>query len=379
MHIAFLTPEYPHEKLNRSGGLGTSIKNLAMALLQKDVKVTVFVVYQSKNEEFEDEGVIIKSIAHKKYPFLGWYLERKRIQKIVQKDISENAINLIEAPDWTGVSAFMRFSIPLVIRIHGSDAYFCHLENRKQKWKNYFQERNALTNANAIISVSDFSGALTTSIFKLKKKTKTIYNGIDIDKFSPSLECEPNQILYFGTLVRKKGVLELAQIFNLIIEKNPEAKLLLIGKDNMDVFEKKSTLSLFKSLLSSAASQQLNYIPEVPYNQVKSYISNASVVVLPSFAEAFPMTWLETMAMEKPLVASNIGWSKELIENGITGYAINPTNHKTYAETIKSLLEDKTLCHKVGKAARQKIVNEFSMSLVVDKNIEYYKHIISKR
>lgn len=204
MHIAFLTPEYPHEKLNRSGGLGTSIKNLAMALLQKDVKVTVFVVYQSKNEVFEDEGVIIKSIAHKKYPFLGWYLERKRIQKIVQKDISENAINLIEAPDWTGVSAFMRFSIPLVIRIHGSDAYFCHLENRKQKWKNYFQERNALINADAIISVSDFSGGLTTSIFKLKKKTKTIYNGIDIDKFSPSLECEPNQILYFGTLVRKK-------------------------------------------------------------------------------------------------------------------------------------------------------------------------------
>ena len=41
----------------------------------------------------------------------------------------------IEAPDWTGITAFMRLKAPLVIRFHGSDTYFCHLEKTASKNK----------------------------------------------------------------------------------------------------------------------------------------------------------------------------------------------------------------------------------------------------
>jgi len=57
-------------------------------------------------------------------------------------------------PDWTGISAFMNLKCPIVIKCHGSDTYFCALEKRKQKFKNYFLEKKALKSADYILSVS---------------------------------------------------------------------------------------------------------------------------------------------------------------------------------------------------------------------------------
>ena len=109
MHIAFLTPEYPHPDLNRSGGLGTSIKNLASSLVEAGERVTVFVYSQAEDREFEDQGVQIHSIAKRKYTFAGWYLHRKFLQRYINKIILLDGINVLEAPDWTGITALMHF------------------------------------------------------------------------------------------------------------------------------------------------------------------------------------------------------------------------------------------------------------------------------
>ena len=73
MNIGFLTPEYPHPKVSHAAGIGTSIKNLAMALVDKGVKVYVFVYHQKVNEVFTDQGATIHLIAKKNYQFLTWY------------------------------------------------------------------------------------------------------------------------------------------------------------------------------------------------------------------------------------------------------------------------------------------------------------------
>ena len=123
-----------------------------------------------------------------------------------------------------------------------------------------------------------------------------------------------NQILYFGTIIRKKGVLELANIFNEVHSQRPETELLLLGKDVVDVFENRSTKELFKKRLTNTALKNVFFENEVPYSEVQSIIANSAVVVLPSFAEALPMTWLEAMAMEKAIVTSDVGWASEVME-----------------------------------------------------------------
>lgn len=378
MHIGFLTPEYPHPSLSPSGGLGTSIKNLAVRLAASGVKVTVFVVFQNQDETFEDHSVKITSIKLKKHRVFGWYKERKRIQYFIQKEISKESIEVLEAPDWTGISAFMKFSVPLVIRLNGSDAYFCKLDDRKQKFKNFIFEKIALKNACKIVSVSTFTGTITKKIFGLKNNIQTIHNSIDVDQFLPNnSEINDGQILYFGTIIRKKGVLELAKAFNLIIDKSSIANLLLVGKDAIDVFTKRSTIQLFYDLLSPKARASVTHLQEVPYDEIKSHIHKANVVVLPSFAEAFPMTWLETLALEKPLVSSNIGWANELMVNNSTGFSVDPKNHEEFALKIIELLESPKLCEAFGKAGRLRVVENFSAQKITNQNIEFYKSVIN--
>jgi glycosyltransferase involved in cell wall biosynthesis len=89
------------------------------------------------------------------------------------------------------------------------------------------------------------------------------------------------------------------------------------------------------------------------------------------------MTWLEAMAMEKPLVTSNIGWAKEVMLNGETGYTEDPEDHKAYAQKILYLLDYPKEAEKMGKAARQQVLKKFSTEVVVKQNLEFYRHVIT--
>jgi len=377
MHIAFLTPEYPHAALNRSGGLGTSIKNLASSLVEAGERVTVFVYSQAEDREFEDQGIKIHSIAKRKYKFAGWYLHRRFLQRYVNREILLHKIDILEAPDWTGITALMRFKCPLVIRCNGSDGYFCHLDNRKQKPKNRWFEKQALKNADHILAVSAFTAKLTKAIFGLKKEIQVIPNSIDSDQFKPvQIPEAPNRLLYYGSIIRKKGVLELAEICNVVFEQNREARLILAGNDVRDVFTGRSTQELFMELVKPEFQNQIEFKGLLPYASVQEEIAKASVVVLPSFAEALPMTWIEAMAMEKALVTSDIGWANEVMIDGETGYTVDPQNHEEYADAVLKLLDDDELRSKMGANARKQVVEHFATGVVVKQNLEFYKGIV---
>ncbi|MBT8393582.1 MAG: glycosyltransferase family 4 protein [Bacteroidia bacterium] len=380
MHIGFITSEYPHPKVKHAAGIATSIKNLAVTLAKKGEKVVVFVYHQDLNEVVIDQGVEIHLIKAKSYSLFGWYLSRKHIQNYVNSIVNKEGIQLLEAPDWTGITAFMKFKVPLVIRFHGSDAYFCMLEGRKQKLKNSWYERIALKNAAAYIAPTTFAGEETSKIFNLeKKKVKTIHYGLEMKKFinDHPHKFNENTILYIGTIIRKKGVFELAQIFNKIIENNPQARLIMIGSDSPDLKSgSSSTYHLIKEIFSDNAKNQVEYLGQVPYSQVMEHIKNAHVCTFPSFAETLGMVTIESMALQKPVVNTSIGWAKELIDDGVNGYLVNPMEIDIYTKRILALLNDKNLCDRIGKAARLKIESTFDIDKIADMNINYYKSII---
>ncbi|WP_405199448.1 glycosyltransferase family 4 protein [Christiangramia sp. LLG6405-1] len=379
MHIGFITPEYPHYNSTPSGGLGTSIKNLATSLVDKEINVSVFIYGQQKDHNFKEDGINFHFIKQGNYSFFGWFRYRKFLESYINRSIVRDNIDLIEAPDWTGITAFIKLSCPLLIRMNGSDAYFCYMDGRKQKLKNRFFEKTALKSADALISVSEFTAEKTKELFKLNSEIAVIPNSIEIDLFKPAkIKGEGKTILYFGTFIRKKGVLELAVIFNEVVIKHPETELWSIGKDVVDIFERRSTLELFQEKLSPLAKQQFKFLPEVTYSEIKEHVAEAAVIVLPSFAEAMPMTWLEAMAMEKALVTSNIGWAKEVMEDEVTGFTVNPKDHNQFAEKVLFLLNNPEKRKQMGKAARKKIQNEFATKVVVERNINFYKNQLQR-
>jgi len=266
----------------------------------------------------------------------------------------------------------------LVIRENGSDTYFCHLDNRKVKFKNKFLEKRALKNADGLISVSAFTGLLTNQLLGLNKKFIVIPNSIDASLFQPKpSESNKLSILYFGTLIRKKGLLELPKIFNFVHNSNTEVELILVGKDSGEFkIGSSSTWQLMQPLFNETALKKVSYLGAVEYSKIQNFIKDATVCVFPTFAEALPVSWLEAMAMEKAIVASNIGWAKEMIDDGKEGFLVRPTHHQEYAERILELLDNAHKRTLFGKAAREKVKAKFSHNLVAKQSVEFYKSVI---
>ena len=384
MKICFLTPEYPHDKTGNSGGLGTSIKNLAHELTALDHEVVILVYEQNQDAVFFDKAVEVHQIKNIKIKGLSWYFTRKKLEKVINTLYDKNKIEIIEATDWTGITSFIKpKKCPIVIKLNGSDTYFCHLDKRPVKWINKFHEKRALQNADGHVSVSAYTAKMTNEIFKQNNKFTVIHNGIDMSLFQKNDDITTeynNVILYFGTLIRKKGLLELPHVFNIIHQNNPNAQLVLVGKDTSDIISgNASTWQMMQDLFTPSALEKVTYFGPVAYSDVKKQIEKATVCVFPTYAEALPVSWLEAMAMEKAIVASNIGWGNEIVENGVSGFIAHPSNHQEYADRILQLLAATSLREKMEHNAKLRITSHFEINLIANQNLNFYKKVIEKQ
>jgi glycosyltransferase involved in cell wall biosynthesis len=379
MKIAFLTPEFPHPKMGSSGGIGTSIYNLSKGLTQAGHQVFVLVYGQSEDVIFVENDITYYRIKNIKIKGFSRFLTQKKIEKIINLLIKNNNLDLVEAPDWTGITSRIRPNCPVVIRLNGSDTYFCHLDKRPVKFLNKFHEQRALQNADALLSVSHYTAEVTKQLFSLNRNFQIIPNSIDLEKFSNdhSIGFQENTILYFGTLIRKKGSLELPLIFNEVYKHNKQAELILIGRDASDILTKNvSTWEMMQPLFDGEAMQNVSYLGSVSYDKIKEFINTSTVCVFPTFAEALPVSWIEAMAMQKAIVASNIGWATEVLDDNVNGFLVHPQDHENYAKKIIQLLENEALRHQFGIEARKKIAQKFSIEVVAKQSANFYKKIL---
>ena len=379
MHIGFITSHFPFHDTKSVGGIGTSIKNLSGELVALGHNVSVFVYGQEKDDKFIEGGITLVKIKNIKIKGLSWYLTRKKIQNTILKEHKISKIDIVETPDWEGISSFISLRCPVVIRLNGSDTYFCHLDNRPVKWINKFHEKRALAKADGHLAVSQYTADVTNQLFHINKKFTIIPNSINTNLFSNTDSYnDAKTILYFGGIIRKKGVLEIPHYFNQVIEKIPDTQLILIGQDMYDKLTgNASTFQMMQQLFSLKAGLNVKFLGSVPYQEIKKYIEKATLCIFPSYAEALPVSWIEAMAMAKPVVASNIGWSKEVIDDGVDGFLANPGQHSEYADKIIQLLQDKGLQKELGIEARKKIEQKFSMSVVAQQSLLFYKSLIN--
>jgi alpha-maltose-1-phosphate synthase len=376
MQIGFLTGELPIKGMS-SGGIGTSTWNLARAMVALGHEVVVFWFGRREDSESKEEGVRVIAIKNIQFKGLSWWLTRKKIQIIINKEILKG-LRVLEVPDWAGMSSFLNIHCPLVIRLNGTDSFFCTIEKRRLKWKNGFHEKRAFEAADGIIAVSDFVGRTTKEIFHSTRSYKVIPNGIPVQSFNIENAKEEYTILYFGTLIRKKGVLDLAHIFNLVTERDKLVRLILIGKDSGDIKTgKPSTWELMREILSPAAKGRTTFQGSIPYHQISTEIRKAAVCVFPSYAEACPVSWIEAMAMGKAIVASDIGWASELIEDGKEGLLVDPSNHKGFANAILALLTNPEKRENFGLQASRRAKHQFEVSKVAEDSIQFYQQLLN--
>jgi glycosyltransferase involved in cell wall biosynthesis len=85
------------------------------------------------------------------------------------------------------------------------------------------------------------------------------------------------------------------------------------------------------------------------------------------------------MAMKKAIVASNIGWAKEMIDDDVEGYLVHPKQHHEYALKIVELLNNPEKASIFGNNAFKKVVSSFESKIVAQKAIDFYLKILHER
>jgi starch synthase len=76
--------------------------------------------------------------------------------------------------------------------------------------------------------------------------------------------------------------------------------------------------------------------------------------------------------MEKAVVASNVGWGPELVNDGVDGLLANPKDHDQFTEHIIALVNNPDRICQLGKNARKSAVNKFSNTVIAAESLEFY-------
>ena len=90
------------------------------------------------DDYFVDENIHFYKIKNIKVKGLSLILTQKKVERLINSLFESGKIDIVEAPDWTGFTAFVNPKCPIVLRMHGTDTYFCYLDKRKVKYRNKF-------------------------------------------------------------------------------------------------------------------------------------------------------------------------------------------------------------------------------------------------
>lgn len=364
MNILFICNEFPPYPC---GGIGVFTKELATTLTNSGHNVYIIGLYPiNKKIEETIDGIKIIRLPKKK-GILSIIKNRFLLYKQLKSTIEEHNIQLLECPDFNGLLAFFPpLNCKVITRLHGSVYYFKSLLNnhgiKKYLW--YFIEKSSIKKSHEIVSVSEFTANYTKKIFNLKNKIHIIHNGIIVkNKFIPKVEF--NQIknyIFAGSLIKKKGIIELIDAWIQFSSFTPNAKLEIYGKDIENLS------SLIRKKLKNADCHSVIINPPVNKSILEEKYRDADFCIFPTKAEAFSLAPMEAMSMSKVVLYTNQTSSNELMINNFNGLVINMCDRESIINTL-------TYAHNINITEYNKISLEAFNTIyykfnIIDKNIE---------
>ncbi len=382
MNILFICNEYPPAKL--VGGIGIFVKNIAQQLAKSGFNIVVIGLYrQTASTDEMVDGVRVVRLSAKKQLGLGWWIQRRMLANRIKGLHGEIGFHIIETSDFdAGFWLIPSLGVPLVVRLNGGETYFRTLLREPLQWKHKYRESSSIKKANAIASVSQYTWLETKRIFGLKDdKVEILPNPVDTTYFKPleSGNMVPGCIVYSGTFIRKKGVLNLFKSLPRIFDEVKNAHLICVGADSRDPNTgSASTQQLALSLIDERYHNRITFTGRLPHEKVLPFIQRANVCVYPSYLEAFPNAWIEAMACGKAVVASNTGSGPEVIKDGETGMLCHPEDHDGLGDHIIRILNDKCLCEQLGKNARQYALENLDIARLERLNVRWYEEVIDR-
>ena len=210
-------------------------------------------------------------------------------------------------------------------------------------------------------------------------------NPVDTDEFRPGTPAEmaglraryaiPEEAVvavYVGRLSQEKGLPCLLRSFALAARQEPRAMLALVGAGAM-----RKSLEAMAAELGLGPSQ-VRFIGQVDIKEVSLWLRTSDVFILTSPSEGFSCALAEAMSAGLPSVVSEIPANAQLIETEVHGFTVPVGDDPATANALVAVLSGKEMRGRMGNAARQRIVDNYSTGKVVERYEALFAEILGR-
>jgi glycogen(starch) synthase len=207
---------------------------------------------------------------------------------------------------------------------------------------------------------------------EIRERSSVIYNGLDTPDVIPEpLPFDAPQILCMGRLIHQKGFDLAITAFASLVKRFPHARLTIVGDgpNRFDLEQQAAALGLGEAVEFKGRTSP-EHVPEL--------MNRATIVVMPSRCEGFPMVALEAAQMARPIVATPVGGLPESVVHQQTGLLVEPEDSLALAEAIAFLLVHPDIARQMGQAGRSRALDMFNMERFVDAYDALYRKLIQE-
>jgi glycosyltransferase involved in cell wall biosynthesis len=300
-------------------------------------------------------------------------------------------INIVHArsraPAWSCYFACLITRRTLVTTFHGT-------YNFKNKFKKFYN--SIMLRAKLIIAGSNFIfhhiNENYNEYLNKKKKLRVIFRGINVDyynqknisilkqeKLKQEWGLTSNQfiILMPGRLTNWKGQIKFIESLNILIEDYnfTNFQAIMLGSDQGRSVYKKKLINLVERYDLNKKVKFINHCKEMPL----AYSLADAVVSASIEPEAFGRVAVEAQSMGKPIIASNIGGSKETILNKKSGFLYKFDDPRELAKSLNTVIQlTQDELKLMGNEGRKNITKKFDVEIMCETNLNEYKKLLKK-
>lgn len=254
-----------------------------------------------------------------------------------------------------------QLKIPFVVSVHGLDVFnSCFLAGIPADWRRKASVR-AYGAARTVICVSRKVEEILKTGMPTATGSAVVYNGVDPNLFSSNpvahlitLERSDSEILMVGNLLRSKGHELVLQALRSLKSSFPSLQCRIIGEG--------PDRSQFEGLSRDLGiERQVQFVGRQSRSEVAEAMRRCSIFVLPSRNEGLGCVYLEAMSCGKPVIGCRGQGIDEVIEHGRNGWLIPIDGLEELVQGISDLLSSMELRMRIGTAARQTIMEKFTL------------------
>ena len=244
-------------------------------------------------------------------------------------------------------------------------------------------EKKLMNRSDALIAVSKYTVNELTDLYGISTdKIHVIYNGVDIQKFTPrqnktelreQFGLEPNKkiVLFVGRLYHRKGLELLLRSIPPVLEQFSNVTFVISGTGFKE--KEESLKNIAKELNIENDVKFLGYVAD---EKLPELYSTADIFVLPAIYENFPFAILEAQSTALPVISTNVGGIPEFLENEKNGFLIEPGDEPMLTQKLLALLQNPNLVKKMGDLGRKMIEEQLSWDIITNQVIDLYHKLL---